>query len=219
MRYDCGGVRKMTEQPEFYGDSISGNCYKLQHACSELDIKYGWHETDILAGETRTDDFLSLNPNGKVPLMVLPDGRCLPESNAILSYLADGSALAGNNRYARATVLQWLFFEQYSHEPFIATSRFIMKYLGCPPERQAELQAKQPGGHKALGVMEQQLRSSEYIANNEFSIADIALFAYTHVAHEGGFDLRDYPSVQEWLRRIEARPGFVPMKAASDGHE
>lgn len=209
----------MTDQIQFYGDSISGNCYKLQLVCSELGIDYIWHEMDILAGDTRTDKFLALNPNGKVPLMVLPDGRCLPESNAILSYLANASDLAGTDRYAKANVLQWLFFEQYSHEPCIATSRFIVKYLGSPPDRQADLDAKRQGGYKALAVMELQLQSQQHIANDEFSIADIALYAYTHVADEGGFDLGKYPCVRMWLQRIEDRPGFVPMRAPSNRHE
>lgn len=204
----------MNNKPKFYGDSISGNCYKLQLACSELKIDYNWNELDILSGATRNDEFLKMNPNGKVPLMVLPDGRCLPESNAILCYLADGSSLSGIDRFARASVLQWMFFEQYSHEPYIATSRFIVKYLGNPPNRQAELEAKKPGGYKALDVMEQHLASSNFFANNEFSIADIALYAYTHVAHEGGFDLADYAAIGAWLARIEARPRYVPMRAA-----
>jgi glutathione S-transferase len=203
----------MTDPIQFYGDSISGNCYKLQMVCAELGLEYIWHEFDILAGDTQTPKFLALNPNGKVPLMILPDGRVLAESNAILSYLADGSSLAGSDRLARACILQWLFFEQYSHEPFIATSRFITKYLNSPPSRQADLEAKRPGGYKALTVMEGQLGAQQFIANNEFSIADIALYAYTHVAHEGGFDLRDYPSVREWLQRIENGPRFVAMRS------
>ncbi len=205
----------MNSKLTFYGDSISGNCYKLQLACAELAIDYDWNELDILTGAARTDEFLKMNPNGKVPIMVLPDGRCLPESNAILCYLADGSSLCGADRFASASVLQWMFFEQYSHEPYIATSRFIVKYLGSPPNRQADLEAKKPGGYKALGVMEQQLTKNDFIANNAFSIADIALYAYTHVAHEGGFDLADYPAVRAWLARIEARPRYVPMRAAA----
>lgn len=206
----------MTDKIELYGDSISGNCYKLQHICAELDIAYVWHEMDILAGDAIAPSFLQLNPNGKVPLMVLPDGRCLPESNAILSYLADGSDLAGNGRYGRAEVLQWLFFEQYSHEPYIATSRFIVKYLGRPDNRMADLAAKQPGGYKALQIMEQRLESQEFLAADRFSIADIALFAYTHVAHEGGFDLAEFVAIQRWIQRIQARPGFVAMRSPSD---
>jgi len=203
----------MSNQIQFYGDSISGNCYKLQLVCSELGLDYVWHEMDILARDTQTPNFLALNPNGKVPVMILEDGRVMPESNAILSYLADGTALAGSDRYAKANVLRWLFFEQYSHEPFIATSRFITKYLNSPPERQADLDAKQPGGHKALAVMEQQLATLEFIANNEYSIADIALYAYTHVAHEGGFNLDGYPSVRKWLKRVEDRPQYLPMRS------
>jgi glutathione S-transferase len=209
----------LTDVIQFHGDSISGNCYKLQLACSELGIEYEWHELDILAGDTRSDEFLALNPNGKVPLMVLADGRCLPESNAILSYLAAETELAGDDRYARANVLQWLFFEQYSHEPFIATSRFIVKYLGSPPERETELEAQQPGGYKALAVMEQQLQAQDFLANDKYSIADIALFAYTHVAHEGGFELTEFPSVRRWLRRVDSRPRFTPMRSRSEGHE
>jgi glutathione S-transferase len=208
----------MTDMIEFYGDSISGNCYKLQLAAAELGVDYVWHEMNILDGATRAPEFLAMNPNGKVPLMVLPDGRCLPESNAILSYLAEGSALAGADRFERANVMQWLFFEQYSHEPYIATSRFIMKYLGSPADRQADLKDKRPGGHKALRIMEQQLAANEYIANNAFSIADIALYAYTHVADEGGFDLSEYAAIREWIGRVEARPEYVRMRAVSGGH-
>ena len=203
---------EMGNQIQIYGDSISGNCYKLQLVCSELGLDYVWHEMDILAGDTQTPNFLALNSNGKVPIMILEDGRVLPESNAILSYIAEGTALAGSDRYSKANVLRWLFFEQYSHEPFIATSRFITKYLNSPPERQADLDAKQPGGYKALAVMEQQLSTLEFIANNEYSIADIALYAYTHVAHEGGFSLDGYPSVRKWLKRVEDRPQYVPMR-------
>ena len=206
----------MTDRICIFGDSISGNCYKQKLACSELGIDYDWVETSVLDGSTHTPEFLAMNPNGKVPVMQLPDGRCLSESNAILCWLADGSNLLGGDRYERANVLRWLFFEQYSHEPYIATSRFIVRYLGSPPERQADLDAKRPGGYKALDVMEEQLKDDDWIANKRFSIADIALHAYTHVAGEGGFDLGDYASVRQWIARIEAREGFVPMY--SDGH-
>jgi len=194
-----------------YGDSRSGNCYKLKLLCAEMEMDYDWQEVDILAGDTRTADFLAMNANGKIPLLALPDGRFLAESNAILCYLADGSEFFGGEAFARADILQWLFFEQYSHEPYIATSRFIIQYLGSPPERQAELLQKKEGGYKALGVMEQQLQKQEFLAGDRYSIADIALFAYTHVADEGGFDLRDYPSVRAWIERIEARENFTGM--------
>lgn len=202
----------MSDILEIYGDSISGNCYKLQLACSQLGIDHEWHEVDIMQGATRSDDFLAMNPNGKVPLAALPDGRYLPESNAILSYLADGGALAGNGRYERANVLQWMFFEQYSHEPYIATSRFIIQYLGNPPDKQADLEAKRAGGYKALDIMERQLAGHDYIANDAYSIADIALYAYTHVANEGGFDLGSYANIGNWLQRVQEQKNFVAMR-------
>lgn len=196
-----------------YGDSISGNCYKLQLLCAQLDIPYDWQEVDILKGDTRTNDFLAMNANGKIPLLALPDGRYLSESNAILGYLAADSDLAGRDRYTRAEILQWLFFEQYSHEPNIATSRFIVKYLGSPPDRQAALEEKRIAGYKALDVMEAELESKEFFVDAKYSLADIALYAYTHVASDGGFDLRDYPAIRVWLGRVEATPAYVPMRA------
>ncbi len=202
----------MVEKIKVYGDSRSGNCYKIQLLCAEIGIPFAWQEVDILAGESRTPQFLAMNPNGRVPLLALPGGTYLAESNAILCYLADGNALSGSGRFGRAQVLQWLFFEQYSHEPYIATSRFIIRYLGSPPARQAELESKKKGGYAALGVMEKHLLNNAYMATEHFSIADIALFAYTHVADEGGFDLANYPAIRAWIRTIEHRPKFVAMK-------
>lgn len=199
----------------FHGDSISGNCYKLKLAATQLGIDYDWNEIDILAGESRTPEFLAMNPNGKVPLMELPDGRCLAESNAILSWLADGTAMAGGDRYGRASVLSWMCFEQYSHEPYVATARFIVRYLGNPEDRQDDLAAKQKAGYRALAVMDQHLAEHDFFANDAYSIADIALFAYTHVADEGGYDLGDYKNVNAWMERVRATDRFVPM---SDGH-
>ena len=201
----------MTETLLIYGDSRSGNCYKIQQLCAELEIPYQWTEVDILRGDTRTDDFLAMNPNGKIPLARLEDGAYLAESNAILCYLAEGSALAGQSRLERARVLQWLFFEQYSHEPYIATSRFIVKYLGNPEDRRADLAAKREGGHRALSILNAELTDRDYLLGDRFTLADIALFAYTHVAHEGGFSLDDYPAVCGWVERIAARERFVPM--------
>lgn len=198
---------------KIYGDSRSGNCYKLQLLCSEMEVSYDWQEVDILAGDTRTPEFLSMNANGKIPLLALPDGRYLAESNAILCYLADGTEFFGHEAFSRAEILQWMFFEQYSHEPYIATSRFIIRYLGSPPERQADLLQKKEGGYAALGVIEQRLQAHDFIAGGKFTIADIALFAYTHVADEGGFDLQDYPAVLGWIERIRSRPGHRPMES------
>jgi glutathione S-transferase len=196
-----------------YGDSRSGNCYKLQLLCSEMAIPYDWEEVDILAGDTRTTEFLAMNANGKIPLLALPDGRYLAESNAILCYLADGDEFFGHDAYSRANILRWMFFEQYSHEPYIATSRFIIRYLGNPPERQADLEQKKAGGYAALGVLDRQLHKHDFIAGGEFSIADIALYAYTHVANEGGFQLQKYPAIIAWLDRIRSRPGHLPMES------
>lgn len=198
-----------------YGDSRSGNCYKIKLLCGQLNIPYEWREVDILAGDTRTSEFLAMNANGRIPLLGLPDGRYLAESNAILCYLADGSELAGSDSFSRAVILQWMFFEQYSHEPNIATSRFIIQYLGNPTDRQATLEEKRLAGYKALDVMEQQLGNTEFIAGAAYSIADIALYAYTHVADEGGFDLQEYTAVRAWLDRVKATRNYVPMKAYS----
>lgn len=196
---------------KIFGDSRSGNCYKIELLCAELDIDFEWQEVDILAGETRTPEFLAMNANGRIPLLALSDGRYLPESNAILSYLADGHAFAGEDRFHRAEVLSWLFFEQYSHEPYIATSRFIIQYLGNPPDRQADLRAKRAGGIQALDVMDKALAGADFITGATFTIADIALFAYTHKAGEGGFDLAPFEAIRNWVDRIESRPSFVAM--------
>ncbi len=202
----------MTEgKLKIYGDSRSGNCYKIQLLCAEMGVDYDWEEVDILAGDTRTPNFLEMNANGKIPLLALPDGRYLPESNAILFYLADGSEFFAGDAYSRAEILQWMFFEQYSHEPNIATARFIIKYLGNPPDRQTSLEEKQASGYKALAIMEQQLLRHPFVAGDNYNIADIALFAYTHVADEGGFDLVDYAAIREWIAGIKERPNYVPM--------
>ena len=198
---------------KIYGDHRSGNCYKLELLCALLDLDYEWQSVDIMRGDTRTPEFLARNPNAKVPLLELSDGRCLAESNAILLFLAEGSRLVPTESFSRARMFQWLFFEQYSHEPYIAVARFIALYLGLPHERQAEYQSKQAGGYKALDVMETQLRDSPYLVADEPSLADIALYAYTHVAADGGFELTGYPAITAWLRRIESLPGYQPMQS------
>lgn len=202
---------------KIYGDYYSGNCYKVALLCSHLGISHDWIAVDILAGESHTPEFEAKNPNGKIPLLELDDGRVLSESNAILNYLADGSDLLPSDSFDRAQVLQWQFFEQYSHEPYIAVARYIKRYLGLPDERREEFNAKQQGGHKALQVMNSQLGSSDWLAGNSFSIADISLYAYSHVADEGGFDLSAYPAVQNWLARIAALPKHVSMEELANG--
>jgi len=195
-----------------YGDIQSGNCYKIKLLAALLDIEHEWVHVDILAGDTRTRDFLARNPNGKIPLLELDDGRYLSESNAILNYLATDTAFLPQDPFQRAQVLQWQFFEQYSHEPYIAVARFIAKYLGLPDERRDEYQAKQAGGHKALAVMESRLSAHPYLVGSRLSIADISLYGYTHVAHEGGFELAGYPGIRAWLQRVSAEPGYLDME-------
>ena len=196
---------------KIYGDAQSGNCYKVQLVCKLLNIDHQWIDVDILAGDTKSDDFLKKNPNGKIPLLELDSGETLSESNAIINYLAFGSDLYPNDRLAQARVLQWQFFEQYSHEPFIAVARFINKYLGLPADKADEYAAKQTGGHKALHVMEQQLAQTPFLAGEKVTTADISLYAYTHVADEGGFELEAYPAIRAWLDRVAALPNFRPM--------
>ncbi|KIO36730.1 glutathione S-transferase family protein [Shewanella sp. cp20] len=196
---------------KIYGDLQSGNCYKVKLLCAQLGIKHEWIHVDILAGDTGNSEFLAKNPNGKIPLLELEDGRSLSESNAILNFLAADSELLPQDSFALAKVQQWQFFEQYSHEPFIAVARFIAKYLGLPDNRRADYEAKQQGGHKALAVMEAQLLKTPYLTGEQLTTADIALYGYTHVAHEGGFDLTHYPAIQAWLARIASQPQYVAM--------
>jgi glutathione S-transferase len=195
-----------------YGDIQSGNCYKIKLLAALLEIEHAWVHVDILAGETATPEFLAKNPNGKIPLLELDDGRMLSESNAILDYLATGTALMPDDNFLRAQVLQWQFFEQYSHEPYVAVARFIAKYLGLPESRKAEYHAKQAGGHKALAVMESRLSTAPYLVGDHLSVADISLYGYTHVAHEGGFDLSAYPGLLAWMDRIRSEPRYVGME-------
>ena len=196
---------------KIYGDVNSGNCYKLKLLCSLLSLKHDWVTVDILAGETRSDEFLALNPKGQIPVCVLADGEVLTESNAILYYLARDSVYWPRDPLSRARVLEWQCFEQYSHEPTIAVARFIKRYLGNPPERAAELAAKQKAGYRALAVMEKHLQARDYFLADRCTIADISLYAYTHVAAEGGFDLSGYTAILGWIERMQALPGYVEM--------
>ena len=196
-----------------YGDSQSGNCYRIKLLLNILSIEHEWIHVDILAGETHTDAFKKMNPNRRIPVLVLANGSILLESNAILNFLAEGSEYLPKDRYLRAQVLQWQFFEQHSHEPFIATARYINKYLGLPKERRAEFEAKQEGGHKALSVLEQQLSHADFLVGASLTIADISLYAYTHVAHEGGFDLEGYVAIRRWIDRIEQRDDYLAMNS------
>ena len=194
-----------------YGDMLSGNCYKIKLCLRYLDIEHKWQHVDILKQETHTENFLSMNPNGRIPVLEIDANTHLAESNAIMHYLADGSPLLPKDKLMHAQVLQWQFFEQYSHEPYIAVARYINKYLGLPAERQSEYAAKQAGGHRALKIMDQALGESDYLVGNQATLADISLYAYSHVADEGGFDLSGYTNINAWFRRIEQLPGYVTM--------
>ncbi|TGL63964.1 glutathione S-transferase family protein [Leptospira ognonensis] len=194
-----------------YGDKLSGNCYKILLISSFLDKKIEWIDVDVLKGESRTSEFLKKNPNGKIPVLELDDGRTLSESNAIINYLSEDSDLMPTDKFEKYKTQQWQFFEQYSHEPFIAVARYINKYLGIPSDRKTEYESKQAGGHKALKVMEEQLARTPFLIGTSITVADISLYAYTHVAPEGGFDLESYPFVLRWIKLIEKTPGYIKM--------
>ena len=194
---------------KLYNVAYSGNSYKVRLLLSHLGIPCEIIEVDILKGESRTPEFLKINPNGRTP--VLDDyGFVLAESNAILAYLAKGTKYLPDDRKKFALIFQWMFFEQYSHEPFIATSRFWIQHKPDAPEKTALLASKRDGGWTALKLMEEHLATNNFFAG-DYSIADIALFAYTQVAHEGGFPLDNFPKVRAWIERVKEQPGFVPM--------
>ncbi len=194
-----------------YDNRISGNGYKPRLLLAHLDRAFERIEVDIDNGGSRTPAFLRKNPNGRIPVLELEDGTCLAESNAILFYLAEGTRFLPSDRLTRAQSLQWMFFEQYSHEPFIAVVRHWLHLGKLTEAQQAQLPAKRKGGHAALAVMEGHLGKADWFGGAGMTIADIALYAYTHVAGEGGFDLGAYPNVSAWLARVAAEPGHVPM--------
>jgi glutathione S-transferase len=189
----------------------SGNGYKVRLLLHKLSIPFERIELDITRGETRTPSFLAKNPNGRIPLLEFPDGRHLAESNAIIFHLAEGTPFLPAHAYERALALQWLFFEQYSHEPNIATARFLLHFTPESDERRAGVPGMLKRGHQALQVMETHLDRRRWFVGERCSIADIALYAYTHVADEGGFDLAPYKAVRAWLDRVAAEPGHIPI--------
>ena len=198
-----------------YGYSPSGNCHKLRmllgHLGQREGIDYRWIETDSAHGATRTPAYLAKNPNGRVPMVETDDGRILVESNAILCWLADGTPYFAGDAWERAQALSWMFFEQYSHEPYVAVARFIAGWSPIDSPRRAELPKLRERGDQALAVMERHLAAHAWFSGEDYGIADIALFAYTHCAEDGGFDLATYPKLSAWLDRVRATPGFVPM--------
>jgi len=192
----------------------SGNCYKIRLTAALLGLPLERVQYDIMKGETRTPHFLqTVNANGRIPVLQIDD-RFLPESNAACWYLAEGSNLIPADRFDRADMLRWMFFEQYNHEPNIATLRFWLQFVGeakLTPFQRDQIMAKRAGGEQALQLMDDHLSAHDWMAGSAISIADIALYAYTHVCEAGGFRLRDYPAVCAWLDRVASRPGFVPM--------
>jgi glutathione S-transferase len=190
----------------------SGNGYKVRLVLRQLGLPYELVELDIKRGATRTPEFLAKNPNGRIPLLEIPGEGCLAESHAIIAYLAEGSALVPADRLDRARMWQWLCFEQYNLEPNIGTARFWLASLGrSEAELGEKLVEKRRNGHAALAVLEQGLQGREFLVGGRYSLADIGLYAYTHVAPEGGFPLDDYPAIRAWCARVAAQPGHVPI--------
>lgn len=194
-----------------YGSKISGNCWKPAALMQLRGMAYDWVDVDLMKGESRTPEFLAKNPNGRTPLLEV-DGRFLAESNAMLCYLAEGSEWLPKEPWARAKVMEWLFFEQYSHEPYVATVRWWVRYLHKQDEWAGRIAEAMDKGYAALAVMEQQLAQTLFLVGDSPTIADLALFAYTDVADEGGYDLAPYPALRTWLARLHALPGFLPLR-------
>ncbi len=196
---------------KLYNFLPSGNCYKIRLLLTQLSIPFEKIEVDIIKGESRTPEFLAKNSNGRVPVLETKSGQFLAESNAIIFYLSQGTQFLPQEPFLRAQVLQWLFFEQYSHEPFIATSRFWITYLGKAEEYIEAIEQKRAPGYAALAVMEKHLQQYSYFVGEQYTIADIGLFAYTHVAHEGNFDLTGFPAIQAWIKRVESQPLHISI--------
>jgi glutathione S-transferase len=196
-----------------YNSTVSGNCYKVRLLLAHLGIAYETVEMSVVDRSNRSEVLGELNPGLRVPTLVLDDGRPLAESNAILWYFGDGTSYVPEDPYERAQVLQWQFFEQYSHEPHIAVARFWKTYSGQPERFERQRDRLLAGGYAALDAMDRQLDGRTFLVGERYSLADISLYAYTHVAHEGGFDLGPYPAIRAWLERVASQPGHVPIDA------
>jgi glutathione S-transferase len=196
-----------------YNSAVSGNCYKVRLLFAQLDLPYETVEMSVVDRSNRADVLGELNPGLRVPTLVLEDGRPLGESNAILWYFGDGTEYVPVDRYERAQVLQWQFFEQYSHEPFIAVARFWKSYSDQPEVFERQRDRLLEGGYRALDALEGHLTERAFLVGERYTLADISLYAYTHVAHEGGFELERYPAVRSWLDRVAGQPRHVPIDA------
>jgi glutathione S-transferase len=199
-----------------YGYSPSGNCHKLRMLLTQLKRPFNWIETDSAHGATRTAEYLAKNPNGKVPMIERDDGRIMTESNAILYWLAEGTPFFQGDSWERAQTMAWMFFEQYSHEPFVAVARFICGWTPLDSPRRADLPKLRERGYQAFDVMEKHLAQNVWFSGKTYGIADIALFAYTHCAGDGGFDLTRFPAIVDWLARVRATPNFIAMPRYAD---
>ncbi len=196
---------------KLYDFHDSGNGYKVRLLCALIGLDHDYREIDITRGESRTPEFLAKNPNGRIPVLELDDGTFLTESDAILHHLADGTSYLPADRLAETRVLQWMFFEQYNHEPSIAVARYIVRHTPEDHPRRGELPGLRERGHAALEVMEDRLSGHDWLVGDGPTIADIALFAYTHVAEDGGIETTGYPGIKAWMDRIRTLDGFVPM--------
>ena len=196
-----------------YNSPVSGNCYKVRLLLAQLGIAYETEYVDVVDRSSRKEVLGELNPALRVPTLVLDDGRPLAESNAILWYFGDGTEYVPDDPYERARVLQWLFFEQYSHEPHVAVARFWLAYSGEPERFERQKERLLTGGYAAFDAMESRLDGRSFLVGERYTVADISLYAYTHVAHEGGFELEPYPAIRDWLARVAAQPGHVTIDA------
>ncbi len=196
---------------QIFGDSNSGNCLKVKYTCDHLGLPYRWEEVDVASGATRAPSFLEQNPQGQVPFVVLDDGRPLAQSNAIIWHLAEQSPLVPDDGYARARVLELLFWEQYSHEPYIAVCRYNLVYQGKRPEDREPWRVQR--GERALDLLDAMLDDREWLVGGTMTVADVSLVAYTRLAPEGGFDLGSRPHVRAWIGRVEAALGLRPVEA------
>ncbi len=194
-----------------YNSAVSGNCYKVRLVCAQLGIPYERVEVDVVDRSNRQELLGDLNPALRVPTAVLDDGRPLAESSAIIWYLADGTRLVPDDPYERAQVLQWMFYEQYLLEPTIAVVRFWVAFSGRADEFADQIPAKMQGGYGALDGLERGLAGRDFLVGGRYTLADVALYAYTHVAHEGGFDVSGYPAINGWMERVASQPGYVPI--------